>query len=355
MRALCNGPTPDKRVTARIAMKAITIDRYGSPDVARLREVAKPTVGDDDVLVRIRAASVNPYDWHFLTGLPYIARLQFGLPRPRVSGLGADLAGEVEAVGARVSHFRPGDEVYGEVDGEVPGHPMLELGSLAEYVCVREESVVHKPTNLTFEQAAAVPLAGHTALRGIRDLAAVGAGHRVLVNGASGGVGTFAVQIAKALGAEVTGVCSTRNVDMVRRIGADHVVDYTKEDFTQQRRRYDAMLDNVGNRALSDCRRVLRPQGVYLASFGHPENRWLGPFARILRMFLLSPFLSQRLMVLQTKRTREALLDLKRLIEDGQVTPIIDRAYPLEDAVDAIRYVLDGHASGKVVVTVADN
>lgn len=335
-------------------MKAITIDRYGSPDVLRLEEIDEPGVDDDDVLVRIRAASINPYDWHFMTGLPYIGRTQFGLRRPRVRGLGADLAGVVEVVGNRVTRFRPGDDVYGEVDGEVPGHPMLELGSLAEYVCVKEDSVAHMPANLTFEEAAAVPLAGHTALKGIRDLAGVEPGHELLINGASGGVGTFAVQIGKALGAEVTGVCSTRNVDLVKSIGADHVVDYTRDDFTRGEQRYDALLDNVGNRSLAECRRVLKPRGVYLASFGQPENLWLGPLVRILSMALLSWVVSHRLIVLQTKRTREALLDLKELIEADAIKPVIDRTYPLEDAVEAVRYVLGGHASGKVVVSMAD-
>jgi NADPH:quinone reductase-like Zn-dependent oxidoreductase len=334
-------------------MKAITIDRYGSPDVLRLEDIDRPGVDDDDVLVRIRAASINPYDWHFMTGLPYVGRVQFGLRRPRVRGLGADLAGVVEEVGKRVTLFSPGDEVYGEVDGEVPGHPMLELGSLAEYVCVKEDSVVHKPANLTFEEAASVPLAGHTALNGLRDLAGVEPGQGLLINGASGGVGTFAVQIGKALGAEVTGVCSTRNVDLVKGIGADHVVDYTRDDFTRGEQRYDALLDNVGNRSLAECRSVLKPRGVYLASFGQPENPWLGPFVRILSMALSSLVVSQRLIVLQTKRTREALLDLKELIEAGRIKPVIDRTYPLEDAVQAVRYVLDGHARGKVVVSVA--
>jgi NADPH:quinone reductase-like Zn-dependent oxidoreductase len=334
-------------------MRAITIDRYGSPGILRLQDIAEPVVNDDDVLVRVRAASLNPYDWHVLTGLPYIGRAQFGLRRPRVRGLGADLAGEVEAVGKSVERFGPGDHVYGEVNGEVPGQPMLELGSLAEYVCVKEGSVVHKPTNLTFEQAAAVPLAGHTALKGIRDLAAVQPGHEVLINGASGGVGTFAVQIAKALGAEVTGVCSTGNVGLVRCVGADHVIDYTKTDFTRGDARYDALLDNVGNRSLSECRRVLKPRGVYVASFGKPENRWLGPLRTILSMALLSPFVSQKLLVLNTKRTRDALLDLKELIEAGKVTPVVDRRYPLEDAIDALGYLLEGHARGKVVVSVS--
>jgi len=336
----------------RGAMKAITFDRFGSPDVLRLQEVEKPVVDDDDVLVRVRAASANPYDWHFLTGLPHIGRMSFGLLKPKVRGLGADLAGEVEAVGKKVTEFRPGDEVFGEVDGEVPGKPILELGSFAEYVCVSETSVALKPHNLTFEEAAAVPLAGHTALQALRDQGRVKPGQKVLINGASGGVGTFAVQIAKALGAEVTGVCSTRNVDMVRSIGANHVFDYIREDFTLGRARYDLILDNVGNRKLSEVRRVLIPGGVYFSSFGSPENRWLGPFGRLIGMFASAPFVSQRMIALTVKRTKEALLDLKELIEAGKVTPVIDRTYPLKEAAEAMRYLERGHARGKVVIRV---
>jgi len=323
-------------------MKAIVYYKYGSPDVLQLQEVDKPVVNDDDVLVRVRAASANPYDWHFMTGRPYIMRIQSGLLKPKVNGLGADLAGQVEAVGKNVTQFRPGDEVFGEVDA----------GSFAEYVCVSEDSVVLKPANLTFEQAAAVPMAALTALQGLRDAGRIQPGQKVLINGASGGVGTFAVQIAKSFGAEVTGVCSSRNVDMVRSIGADDVIDYTREDFTRGGQRYDLMLDNVGNRSLSECRRVLNPKGVYLASFGHRENRWLGPFARLIRMFVLSPFVSQKMASLSAKRTKEVLLDLKALIETGEVTPVIDRTYPLSEVPEAIQYLAEGHARGKVVITV---
>jgi NADPH:quinone reductase-like Zn-dependent oxidoreductase len=333
-------------------MKAITFDDYGSPDVLLLQEIDQPVVNDDDVLVRIRAASVNPYDWHFLTGRPYLARMQFGLLKPKVNRLGADLSGQVEAVGKNVTRFRPGDDVYGEVDGEVPGKPMLELGSFAEYVCVSEDSVVLKPANLTFEQAAAVPMAGLTALQCLRDQGRIEPGQKVLINGASGGVGTFAVQIAKSFDAEVTGVCSTRNVDMVRSIGADQVVDYTREDFTRGGHRYDLVLDNVGNRSLSECRRVLNPRGVYFSSFGAPENRWLGPIAQLLTMLLMSPFVSQKMVSLTVKRTNQVLLDLKELIEAGRVTPVIDRTYPLSETPEAIRYLEEGHARGKVVITV---
>ena len=333
-------------------MKAITFDEYGSPDVLRLQEIDKPVVHEDDVLVRVRAASANPYDWHLLTGKPYLARLQFGLRKPKVRGLGADLAGQVEAVGKNVTQFRPGDEVFGEVNGEVPGQPLLDLSSFGEYVCVSEDSVALKPTNLSFEQAAAVPMAAHTALQALRDRGRVEPGQKVLINGASGGVGTFAVQIAKSLGAEVTGVCSTRKVEMVRSLGADHVFDYSREDFTRAGRRYDLMLDNVGNRSLSECRRILNPKGLYLSSFGKPQSPWLGPLVELLWMTVSSPFVSQRMVGLTVKRTKAVLLDLKALIEAGDVTPVIDRTYPLSEAPEAIRYLEEGHARGKIVITV---
>jgi NADPH:quinone reductase-like Zn-dependent oxidoreductase len=334
-------------------MKAFVYEKYGSPDVLELREVEKPTLGADDLLVQVRAASVNPYDWHLLTGLPMIGRLLFGLRGPQGDGrLGADFAGQVEAVGPNVTRFRPGDAVFGMVDGGVPGKPLLDLGSLAEYVRVSQDSAAPKPAGLTFEEAAAVPAAGITALAAIQDQGRVGPGQRVLINGASGGVGPFAVQIAKALGAEVTGVCSTRNVEVVRSLGADHVVDYTREDFTEGDGRFDLMLDNVGNRSLSECRRVLKPGATYFASFGRPENRWLGPFLRLIYMGLVSRFASQKLVSLAPRRTPETLDDLKRLIEEGKVRVVIDRTYPLDQAPDAMRYLEEGHARGKVVITV---
>ncbi len=333
-------------------MKAIVYREYGSADVLELEDIEKPEVKDDEALIRVRAASVNPYDWHYMTGLPYVGRVQFGLRSPKVDGLGADLAGQVEAIGKDVTLFQPGDEVYGEVNGESPGHPMLELGSLAEYVSVAEDVLAPKPANLTFAQAAAVPMAGMTALQGLRDHGCLRAGQTVLVNGASGGVGTFAVQIAKALGAEVTGVCSTRNVDLVRSIGADHVIDYTREDFTRSGQRYDLLFDLVGNHSLSECRRALNPSGVYLASFGQPEHRWLGPFAHLVKMAVLSRLVSQRLVSFTTKRTRAVLLDLKELIEAGKLTPVIDRTYSLSEAAEAMTYLEAGHARGKVVITV---
>jgi NADPH:quinone reductase-like Zn-dependent oxidoreductase len=333
-------------------MRAIIFDRYGSSDVMELREIDRPVVGDDRALVRVRAASVNPIDWHFMTGLPYLLRLQGGLLRPKINRLGLDLAGEVEAVGENVTRLHPGDEVFGAVDEDAPGKAMPKLGSLAEYVCVSEGSVVPKPAGLTFEQAAAVSTAGMTALQGLRDMGGIEAGHRVLINGASGGVGTFAVQVAKSFGAEVTGVCSTRNVEMVRSIGADRVIDYTREDFTRGEERYDLLLDNVGNRSPSQCRRVLNPKGVYVASFGRPERRWLGPMPELLTMSMVAPFVSQKMVTWITSPNEADLLTLKELIEAGKVTPVIDRTYPLSEAADAMRYLEEGHARGKVVVTV---
>jgi len=322
-------------------MKAIVIDRYGTPDVLRLEEVATPVPGDGEVLVRVRASSVNPYDWHFLTGRPKLFRPAFGLLKPKYRILGADLAGQVEAVGPGVTHFVSGDEVYGQA----------AAGTYAEYATMAETELAPKPSNLTFEQAAAVPLAGFTALQAIRDQGKVQPGQKVLINGASGGVGTLAVQIAKSYGAEVTGVCSTTNVDMVRSIGADHVIDYTHDDFTSDSRRYDLLLDNVGNRSLAECRRVLEPKGLYLASYGRPENTWLGPVWLLARMALLSPFVGQKLTTFTAQPRAEDLHTLKGLIEAGSLRPVIDRTYPLPKVPDAFRYIEQWHARGKVVIT----
>jgi NADPH:quinone reductase-like Zn-dependent oxidoreductase len=308
----------------------------------KLRDIAKPTVGAGEVLVRVRAASVNPYDWHLHTGLPYFARIQFGLRRPKANGLGADLAGEVEEVGPGVTQFRPGDDVFGEV----------VAGAFAEFVSVPEKSLAIKPGNLTFEEAAAVPMGGLTALQALRDKGRIQAGHKVLINGSSGGVGTFAVPIAKSFGAEVTGVCSTRNVDLVASIGADHIIDYTQEDFTDGPHRYDVMLDNVGNHPVQRCRGVLSRNGVYVATFGQPEHRWLGPLAQMLRMLLLSPLVGQKLVPFNAKTVQEDLDTLKELIEAGKVTPVIDRTYPLRDVPEAMDYLEEGHARGKVAITV---
>jgi len=322
-------------------MKAITYHRYGSPDVLELQEVDKPIVNDEEVLVRVRAASVNPRDWHIMRGLPYIVRPQ--LRKLKKSGvLGSDVAGQVEAVGKDVTRFRPGDEVFAHV----------LTGGFAEYTCVPEEFLGLKPANLTFEQAAAVPLAALTALQGLRDHGRIQSGQKVLIIGASGGVGTFAVQIAKWFGAHVTGVCSTRNVDMVRSIGADHVIDYTREDFTQSGQKYDLTLQLAGTRSPSECRRALTPKGTLLLSSGESSGRWIGPLGRIIKAVLLSPFVSQRLAPFEAKRSKEDMQVLKELIDAGTVMPVIDRTYSLSDVPDAIRYLEEGHARGKVIITV---
>jgi len=296
-------------------MKAIVHDRYGSPDVLELQEVEKPNVTDDGVLVRVRAASVNPADWYGMTGLPYVGRALMGLFKPKQRVLGVDFAGTVEAVGEDITEFRPGDDVFGG-----------RSGSFAEYVCVRN-AVVLKPANVTFEQAAAVPIAALTALQGLRDKGQVQPGHKVLINGASGGVGTFAVQIAKALGAEVTGVCSTRNVDLVRSIGADHVVDYTREDFTRNDRRYDLMLDVAGSRSWSECKRVLNPQAT-LVIVGAPKgNRLIGPLSHIVKVRLAALRSSQRVVFFIAKVNKADMEVLQELLEAGKVTPVVDRRY----------------------------
>ncbi len=323
-------------------MKAIVIDRFGTPDVLRMDEVPQPVPGDAEVLVRVRASSVNPYDWHLLTGLPKLFRPTFGFPRPKHRILGADLAGQVEAVGKAVTRFRPGDEVYG----------ITTAGAYAEYATIAEAVLVPKPAGLTFEQAAAVPMAGLTALQGLRDKGKVAPGQRVLINGASGGVGTMAVQIAKSLGAEVTGVCSTANVDLVRSLGAGHVVDYTRDDFTTGPQHYHLIFDSVGNRSLAEYRRALEPKGIYLASYGQPENLWLGPVGILARMALLSPFVSQKMITFTSRPTTADLLALTALIEAGSLAPVVDRAYPLAQVPDAFRYLEKWHARGKVVITV---
>jgi NADPH:quinone reductase-like Zn-dependent oxidoreductase len=334
-------------------MRAIVFDRYGPADVLRLEEIDKPVVKDDDILVRVRAASANPYDWHFMTGKPYIMRMMIsGLLKPKVKRLGGDLAGEVEAVGKNVTRFRAGDAVFGSVNGAVPGQGPLELGSFAEYVCASEDHLVPKPANLTFEQAAAVPLAALTALNGLRDPGRIEPGQRVLINGASGGVGTFAVQIAKSMGAEVTGVCSTRNVELLRSIGADQVIDYTREDFTRSGQRFDLMFDLVGNRSLSECTRLLNPTGVYLICFGRPEHNWVGPFPQLLQARVMSPFVKPKLVDLAWHLKAEDLDLLRELPATGRVTPVIDRSYPLGEAPEAMRYLEEGHARGKVVINV---
>jgi NADPH:quinone reductase-like Zn-dependent oxidoreductase len=328
-------------------VKAIVQDRYGSPDVLTLREIDEPVAADKEVLVRVHAAAVNARDWHVMRGDPYLARLldrtTFGRNGPKIRTRGTDFAGRVEAVGRGVTRFRPGDDVFGEFDG-----------AFAEYLCVPDEVVEKKPANLTFEQAAALPLAGNTALMGVRDAAKVQPGQQILINGASGGVGTFAVQIAKSFGAEVSGVCSTRNMDLVRSIGADHVIDYTREDFTRKGRRYDVVFDLVGNRSLTECRRALTPAGTLILSGGGVSNggSFVGPIGLIVRGQLLSRFVRHRVIALVAKPSRENLAALRELVESGKVTPVIERTYPLREAPEAIRYLEAEHARAKLVLTV---
>ena len=323
-----------------IPMKAVVYCDYGSPDVLKLEAVERPVPNDTQVLVRVRAASLNPLDWHYMRGTPYIGRLGMGLRKPATTRLGVDFAGTVEAVGKRVTQFKPGDEVFGG-----------RTGALAEYVIVRENGpIALKPANMTFEQAAAVPVSALTALQGLRDEGKVQPGQKVLINGASGGVGTFAVQIAKALGADVTGVCSTRNVDMVRSLGADRVIDYTKENFTNDARRYDVVLDNVGNHSLSDLRRVMTPHGKYVM-VGGPSGRWLAPLPRAFAALVVSRFVSQDMTTFLAELDPADLAVIRGLIEAGKVTPVIDRRYRLSDVGEAIGYLEAGHARGKVIVT----
>lgn len=318
-------------------MKAIVQNSYGSPDQLELEDVPKPVANEDQVLVRVHAASLNAGDYFTVMGSPWLVRFTVGFPRPKNHILGWDLAGRVEAVGRNMTQFQPGDAVYAAVNH-----------SLAEYVSVAADKLAAKPANLTFEQAAAVPTAGLTALQGLRDAGKLQSGQKVLINGASGGVGTFAVQIAKALGAEVTGVCSTRNVDMVRSIGADYVIDYSKQDFTQGEQRYDLILDNVGNRSFSDLRRALNPQGVVVPNSGH------GGMTYVFKAFLLSPFTRQVARPYIANTHSEDLVALKELIESGLVTPVIDRTYPLSRTPEALSYTGKGHVRGKVVIVVEE-
>jgi len=324
-------------------MKAIVQETYGSPDVLRLRDVETPRIKDDEVLVRVRAAAVHPGDLFFMEGVPYAFRIGFGLRGPRRKVPGFDVAGVVETVGAEVNELRPGDEVFG--NGK---------GTCAEYTAASEDALAPKPSGLTFERAAAVPTSAVAALRGIRDAGNVQPGQEVLINGASGGVGTYAVQIAKALGAHVTGVCSTRNVDLVRSIGADHVIDYTEEDFTRGGPRYDLILDNVANHSLSDLRRALAPGGILLPNSGSGGGRWFGPLGRVALASVLSPFIRKQGRPFVASVKSKDLVDLTELIEAGKLTPVIDGTYPLSETPEAMRYVAQGHARGKVVITVSE-
>ncbi len=320
-------------------MKAITYRRYGPPDVLELVEVAKPEIKPEEVLVRAYAASVNPLDWHFMRGSPAPVRLVTGLVRPKDGRLGRDLAGVIEAVGSQVTEFREGEEVFGAAQG-----------AFAEYVAARADRLARKPRRISFEQAAAVPVAGITALQGLRDKGGLRPERTVLVIGAAGGVGTFAVQIARAVGAKVTGVCSTRNVGMVASIGAERVVDYTREDFAMGESRYDVVLDCIGDRGLSDYRRIMNPGGVHVGVGG--SGGTVRMLLDLLKVGVVSPFVSQRFVSFIASLNGNDLASLAELMEGGTVTPVIDRTYPLERVADAIRYLETGHARGKVVVTI---
>jgi NADPH:quinone reductase-like Zn-dependent oxidoreductase len=324
--------------------------RYGPPDVVEVNDLDKPVPMDNEVLIKVRAASVNPLDWKTMTAGPYIIRLLLGLRKPKIKQLGVDVAGQVEAVGRNVTQFKPGDAVFGTC-----------RGAFAEYACtcqsakLMKSALVMKPDNVTFEQAAAAPVAALTALQGLRDKGRIEPGQKVLINGAAGGVGTFAVQIAKSFGTDVTGVCSTRNVDMVRSIGADRVIDYTQEDFTRGEQRYDLLLDNVGNHSLSACRRVLNPKGK-LIMVGAPNGvRVIDLLARLIGALVLSPFVSQKLITFIARSNEEDLTIVGELMATGKVTPIIDRRYSLSEVPEALRYLEEGHARGKVAITLEHN
>jgi len=322
-------------------MKAIVQDAYGSPDVLELREIATPVVGGDEVLVRVLAAGVDQGVWHLMAGLPYLVRVAgVGLRAPKNPVRGVDVAGRVEAVGENVTGVQPGDEVFGTC-----------RGSFAEYACARADRLVPKPSNLTFEQAAAVPVSGCTALQALRDRGKVRPGQRVLIIGAGGGVGTFAVQLAKAFGVEVTGVCSTTKVELVRSIGADRVIDYTRDDFVDGDNRYNVILDIAGNRSLSHLRRALAPEGTLVLVGGEGGGRWLGGVDRTLRALVLSRFVRQKLVTWIATQPKEDLEALHELLEAGKVTPVVDRTFPLSEVPEAIRYLRDGRAHGKVVIT----
>lgn len=328
-------------------MKAFVLGSYGSSDHLDLKAVDTPVPAADEVLVRVRATSVNPYDWHHMRGEPRVARMMpgtLGLRAPKLRILGGDMAGQVEAVGEDVTEFRPGDDVFA----------LLEQGGFAEYVSVPERLLARKPGNLSYEQAAAVPMAATTALLGLRDVARIEPGQKVLVNGASGGVGTFAVQIARALGARADAVCSLPNADLARSIGADDVIDYTSQDFTRSGRRYDVLLDIAGSRPVFACRRVLAPRGT-LVLIGGPAGRWLQPAGHMFSALAMAPLVSQRIAMADTvscTAKKQILMTLTTLIEDGKVTPVISRSYPLHDIQEAVRYQEQGHAAGKVVVTI---
>lgn len=333
-------PTAGAAATATDRMQAITYRCYGSPEVLKLEELPKPTPADNEVLVKVHAAALNPLDWHYMRGKPYLMRLDAGIGSPSDVRMGVDFAGTVESVGSKVTRFKPGDEVFGG-----------RGGALAEYVTVREAGAITlKPANLTFEQAAAVPLAAITALQAVRDAGGVQPGQKVLINGASGGVGTFAVQIAKAYGAEVSGVCSTRNLELVRSLGADHVFDYTNENFTQSGQQFDVIVDNVGTHSLSAIRRVLKPEGRLVMVGAITDEPWLGPIIQPIKGSLYSPFVSQSFGMFLAEFNQQDMELLGKLIQEGKMRPVVDRTYALGDTPEAMRYLEAGHARGKVVV-----
>jgi NADPH:quinone reductase-like Zn-dependent oxidoreductase len=332
------GPAPEVSGETEL-MKAIVYRCYGSPDVLEFEDVEMPTPAADEVLVKVHAASVNPLDWHYMRGSPYLMRFGTGIGAPNRTSMGVDFAGTIEAVGSDVKRFKPGDEVFGG-----------RSGAFAEYVTVPEDrALVLKPANMTFEQSASVPIAGITALQALRDKGKIEPGQKVLINGASGGVGTFAVQIAKSFGAEVTGVCSTRNVEMVRSIGADHVIDYKREDYTKSGQRYDLIIDMVGNHSLLENRDVLNPTGKFVI-VGGPGGNWLGPLMSPIKALTLSPFVGQEFVMILAKMRKDDLTILADLMQAGKVKPVIDRRYPLSEVPAAIRYSEEGHARGKIVI-----
>ena len=322
-------------------MKAIVYHRYGSPDVLKCEEIEKPTAEDNEVLIKVRAASVNPADWHLMEGKPPFARLLFGLRKPKITRLGVDVAGQVEAVGKDVTQFKPGDEVFGAC-----------RGAFAEYACTSESSLVTKPNNVTFEQAGSVAVAGLTALQGLRNKGQIQPGEKVLINGAAGGVGTFSMGFAKSFGADVTGVCSTRNVEMVRSIGSDQVIDYTQQDFTRSGQRYDLIFDLVANHSLSALRRVLNPKGIYVGAGIGPGGSTIGFLARAaLTAPVLSRLVSQKFVTFITKITKEDLTVMRDLMESRKLTPVIERRYRLSEVSEAIRYLATGHTRAKLIIT----
>jgi len=338
----CPAPPEATTQAAPFKMKAVMQRCYGSPELLTFEDIAKPTPADDELLVRVQAAAVNPLDWHSVAGIPYVMRLSNGLGAPNDPSMGVDFAGTVESVGKGVTKFKPGDEVFGGRNG-----------AFAEYLVVREHrAVTHKPANVTFEQAAAIPVAAVTALQALRDKAEVKPGQKVLINGASGGVGTYAVQIAKALGAEVTGVCSTRNVELVRSLGADHVVDYKKEDFTSANQRYDVIIDNVGNHSPLALRDALEPKGIVVIVGAPKDGPWIGMFRGIIKAMVLSWFVDERYVFFVANLNQDDLAALADLAREGKLTSVIDRSFPLSETPKAIEYLAGWHARGKVVVHV---